>query len=130
MKTLHKQVTIICNKKQIQVDKNISSLIKKLNNKKFITLFSCQNNYNQGPYVMIKMPRTQKRIIEFIQIMRKEYPDFGCRFNYNIYKHAFNVQMVKSHKKIGNRLIFENIDIRPYNEHKFLFKNDFLKINV
>lgn len=123
MKTIHKQITINCNKKQIQVDEGISLLIKKLNNKGFITIFSCQNNCNEGPYVMIKMPRLQKRVIEFIQIMRKTYSNFGCCYNYNIYNHAFCVQMVRSYKKIGDHDIFKNIDIRPYNEHKYIYKD-------
>ena len=113
--TNHKQIVI--KELNISCDMKIAPLIKILNKNGFKTIFSCCYLKNKGPYVMIKMPRSRKKVVEFIQLVRKFYHNFYClEIYYNVFNHAIAIYMTQKFDQFKDEIKFNPYDMEqiPY----------------
>ena len=105
------------NGKKIYCDEGIVDLIKELWENKYKTYNSCQGDKDSDPYVMVDMPKSFKRYMQLLLIIRKYWENDYIAISFNAYSFTlcfYNLRQDKNNADISWCVLdpFKNSDLK------------------
>jgi hypothetical protein len=116
---------------KIVCDESLKDLMYKLNSSDFYTLFSCEGGKWGGTYVLLRKPRTKKKIKECIEILKDFFSDSVLCIDSEDFTKRLIIYVWRKHQIKNNPDLFrvelmrfgKNIEFGKDFKNENIFKN-------